>query len=147
MSQSLSATVDEWLTRRKLLDQAGIETPTLFGRNGATLLEEFIEHTLVERLAQIADSPACVELAAELGRSCRLVADLGFPCLSLHDLRSRGDDVVFVDFGQDLGPAGILPNGHAALLDQACEVLERANAASQAALRSLSGGFEHGDNI
>lgn len=96
------AVMNEWLGRRQLLNANGISTPRLYAVQGATLLEEFIPFSLGEAYRQ--SSPQTQELMrTSFFESYLKLYELGFKPMRLHDLRSRGDDVVFIDFGEDLG--------------------------------------------
>lgn len=98
---SVAEIFSTWLERRLILSEAGIAVPRLYCHDRATAVEEFIEYDLRE-LLRTTDSRDQLLWAA--GRNAALLATLGFLPLSLKDLRSRGKDVVVVDFGQDLGP-------------------------------------------
>jgi hypothetical protein len=96
---------DEWVRRRLVLRGMGVSVPTLYAVQRATLLEEYIPYSLPEAIAlsgenETAVRAECVEMAAAVGRA-------GFRPVSLfYDARSRGSDVVMVDFGSDLGARG-----------------------------------------
>jgi len=93
------AIVAEWLARRNLLNKSGIATPKLYASANGLVLEEFIPYPLAN--IQITDA-ILVDLAYLAGTLSRL----GFSPVDgvFGDLRSHGDDVVVVDFGEDLGP-------------------------------------------
>lgn len=101
--QSVTATFAQWLRRRLLLLNVGVEVPKLYCHDGATLVEEFIEYEFFP-LASSAESRSSLLYAA--GRAAGLISREGFLPLSLLDWRSRGSDVVVVDFGEDLGGPG-----------------------------------------
>jgi hypothetical protein len=102
----LTVLFDEMLWRRSICDQAGISTPKLFGVGRATLVEEWVPYNAFEQLQQRAPGRRR-DLLSALGSTAALLAKLGFVPLKVGDWRSRADDVVLIDFGQDLGPAGI----------------------------------------
>lgn len=89
-----------WSERRLLIQQAGIQVPTLYYLGEGVLIEEFIPYSLGEFLIQ---SDLSVP-AYQLGRLAGTLAALKFsPTDFLSDLRTRGTDVVMIDFGADLG--------------------------------------------
>lgn len=109
--------LDEWIRRRRILAGAGISVPYLYGRTPGTILEEYVPFELLETLGAV-DAWQRRHLAAEMGQLAAVIDRLMFPALSLDDLRSRGDDVVVVDFGEDLGPPAVgPPNGDQALTE------------------------------
>jgi hypothetical protein len=134
---------EEWLRRRRALSDGGVATPKLYGVTSATMIEEYIPLTLVDAF-RIAADQLKLRLCSELGRTLGIISRLGFLALSLHDLRSRGTDVVVVDFGQDLGPAGVMPPGQADLIHDVLTNLERNGVEQLAAseLQALSAAFE-----
>lgn len=99
----------------------GISTPMLHGVGRALLVEEYIAHDLLSAFAN-ADDVTRLQLSRALGRTAGLLVNAGFAVLSTHDWRSHGDDVVLIDFGQDLGPEGITTGPEAGLLS---ELLDR----------------------
>lgn len=106
--RSLDAVVEEWQKRRMLLQAHNVSTPILYGYGNGTILEEFIPSEL-EQIFRKTSKPECI--AADLGRIAAVLVSLGFcPNQVFHDFRSRGSDVVMIDFGEDLGPPGNLLN-------------------------------------
>ncbi len=100
---------DSWLARRKLLETRGVSTPKLCKAYKAVVLEEFVEYHLSDAIMRMNDR---LPILNELGRSVGIVAQLGFrpPGNIISDVRSRGRDVVFIDFGYDLGPSKLPPD-------------------------------------
>jgi hypothetical protein len=100
--KELDTILQSWVDRRQLLAAYGISTPRLFAHGAGTLLEEYIPHSLMDRLnSRGADCKLLVDLAHLAG----ILVYLGFePIEPFENLRSRGDDVVVIDFGEDLGP-------------------------------------------
>ncbi|MBI4118473.1 MAG: hypothetical protein HY455_02995 [Parcubacteria group bacterium] len=90
----------EWLRRREILSRAGVSTPKLYGSGPAVLLEEYIPLTFTEALQNEELRPTLME---RYGAYAAGLVVLGFKPISVHDLRSRGADVVAIDFGEDLG--------------------------------------------
>jgi len=95
-----SSTVDRWIERRSAIAEADVQVPTLVVRSGAAFCEEHISHTLCEALRRT-DADVGL-LIRSLAVTLRTLQDLGFNPCRLDDLRSRGMDVVVVDFGADL---------------------------------------------
>lgn len=95
--------MNEWLERRKVVEQAGINTPRLFTASQGTLIEEYIPLTFKEAHAQ-ADKDTRLSMEADFIKLFVKLRELGFSPASFHDLRSRGADLVMIDFGEDLGP-------------------------------------------
>jgi len=97
-----SDNMNDWVSRRKTLEAAGVNTPRLYAVKKAVLIEDHVPH----------DLKTAFDAAGEDGQR-RIVANLfdmydriqtaGFQPRPFHDLRSHGDDVVAVDFGEDLG--------------------------------------------
>jgi hypothetical protein len=115
---SVGEVAQEWLRRREVLVQAAIETPRLYSLHSAVFLEEYIPYTLEEAWRR-ASRTAQSHLARAFGSAVYRLATTGFSVLSLHDVRSRGKDVVVVDFGFDLGPPARAPSPRADLLELA----------------------------
>jgi len=102
---SLSDILNQWVQRRSLLRANGVETPHLYKHGHGVLIEEYIPHSLPEALCSATSSRE--ELLAGLAIYTAALSKLGFaPIGPFHDLRSRGHDVVAIDFGEDLGPVG-----------------------------------------
>lgn len=101
-SRSLTDTVAEWLRRRRLLQEHNIGTPRLIGVHGATIVEEFIPWPFRDCFISSTERQ---ERGLELLIGfAEVLNSLGFrPVDAFSDLRSRGTDLVAIDFGQDLG--------------------------------------------
>lgn len=100
---SASETLQEWISRRRIVsDMGGIEVPKLYSVHSADLIEEYIPFSLGEAYKR-ADDTRKRNLRLGFIAIFGKLTDLGFSPLSLHDARSRGDDIVLVDFGFDLG--------------------------------------------
>ena len=138
-SGPLSEVFAEWLRRRRLLSEHGVEVPKLYTAHAATIVEEYIRFSFIEALAL----GERAQLLTQLGRTVGVLTNLGFPVLGLHDVRSRGEDVVWVDFGEDLGPAGVVTIATASVLDDALQFLERSlRSVSRDDITAVSRGFE-----
>lgn len=121
---SIDGIIDEWIARRRALSGAGVSTPRLYSYGMGVILEEYIEHdlaTLVKdgaiELQKVLDQ--LIFLAGVL-RSLRFTAVAPFK-----DLRSRGSDIVAVDFGEDLGPADTLTGGDTYMIRHLRDYLHR----------------------
>ncbi len=95
--------MQEWLGRRRLLETAGIVTPKIQAIDGATIVEEFIPFRFGEAFA-LAEPDKQAQMRSSFLQTVMRIHEVGFAPLSLHDVRSHGDDVVLIDFGSDLGP-------------------------------------------
>ena len=93
----------EWNTRRDRLRNFDVATPDVLVRGDALVIEEYIPLTLREALGE---ASARSHLVTSMGWTAGRITAAGFIPLSVHDWRSRGRDVVLIDFGQDLGPSG-----------------------------------------
>lgn len=101
-----TVTTEEWIRRRTALSNEGVATPTLHAMAKATILEEHIPYELGEAFAR-ADEGTQFTLASEVVKLHETAYGLGFSPLVIGDLRSRGSDVVMIDFGEDLGGEGL----------------------------------------
>ncbi|MGH3972932.1 MAG: hypothetical protein ACRDS9_06360 [Pseudonocardiaceae bacterium] len=121
--QPLKEIFANWLSRRRRIDGLGVSTPRLHATGNAVLVEEYIPYSLVDALATGEHREAILR---SIGRTAGLLVSAGFVPLSAHDWRSRGDDVVLVDFGQDLGPPGVGHGSEAGLLSEVLDNVDRA---------------------
>jgi hypothetical protein len=138
-SSSLAEVFSEWLKRRALLDALGISTPVLYATGRAVLVEEHIPYTLAEALGRAGDR---IVLLAALGATAARLVGGGFVPLSAHDWRSRGTDVVLIDFGQDLGPANLTRGSEAGLLSEIIDRLSASYALSGTELQAIGAAYE-----
>lgn len=113
---SVGQIAEEWRRRRSLLSDAGVDTPTLYYLHRAVFMEEWISLTLEEAFIEAPPETRRL-LGRKLGALAHTLMIAGFPVTSFYDLRSRGDDVVVVDFGEDLGPPHAAPSASADLVD------------------------------
>jgi hypothetical protein len=95
--------MNEWLGRRQILEEHGVSVPELIVVDGATIVEEFIEHAFYEAYAS-ASSEDQETLKYSFVDMYNKVLSAGFSPIALNDIRSRGMDSVVIDFGEDLGP-------------------------------------------
>jgi hypothetical protein len=133
---SLGDVFDQWLSRRRLVESLGVTTPLLYATGPALLVEEYIPFTLSRALTTTDNHEA---LFRRLGTTAALVVNAGFVPISVHDWRSHGDDVVLVDFGQDLGPPGLAHGTESGLLSEILDNLARDGVALSATELKLLG--------
>jgi hypothetical protein len=122
---SLSEIGNEWVRRRRLLEQAGIRPPALYHAGRALLLEKYVP----EKLSTFLNSgPAEARLLSDqVIRYAAVLEKHGFRPLSpFHSLRTDGANVFAVDFGQDLGPPGLASKPGRRLLREAINWLRSA---------------------
>lgn len=101
----LDKILEEWIRRRTLLENNGIGTPKLFIYGKGVVIDEFIPHLFIDVIkANLNKLDSYLYL---LSMYAGTLNRLGFsPIEPFSDLRSRGEDLVVVDFGEDLGPQG-----------------------------------------
>lgn len=93
--------VKVWSERRTLLQSKGVRVPHVFSEDKGTVYEEFIDDALDDV------RPFGEAVIRSLGSVAGVLDGLRFaPLAFLGDLRVRGDDVYYVDFGADLGGPG-----------------------------------------
>jgi hypothetical protein len=125
-ARSLSELGGEWVLRRRLLQAEGVHTPHLYFAGKALLVEDHVPHALAAYLRRrradtksLCDQVICYAAALEKHGFC--------PVSPFHALRTDGTDVFAVDFGQDLGPAGLKSRRGPHLLRQALGWFARAS--------------------
>lgn len=96
-------TMKEWLGRRTIVQKAGLSVPELVCVDGATIVEEFIPLSFKEAYMHSSANKQQI-MKNNFINTYKTLVEIGFSPLSLHDVRSHGDDVVVIDFGNDLGP-------------------------------------------
>lgn len=99
--------MNEWLERRRIMQENGVLFPKLFAVDGATIIEEYVPYTFKEAYNQSNEDQRS-ELRENYISTYKRVYGAGFKPASLHDVRSHGVDVVVVvDVGEDIG--GYMP--------------------------------------
>ena len=104
LERGIEGTIQEWLSRRNLLMSNDMNVPHLVYAGQGLVIEELIPWSLLDRMRSYPSTipqilPLLVDYTATLSR-------LGFaPIDGFTDLRTRGSDVVVVDFGEDLAPS------------------------------------------
>jgi hypothetical protein len=104
MGGALDARLASWLRRRELLSKIGIPVPRLYSAKDATIFEEFIDFPITA--VKLIDE-AILDQVGEIGAHLDFN---GFSTLSfVSDLRIKNGQVLYVDFGFDLGePSDLL---------------------------------------
>jgi hypothetical protein len=131
---TLEAILHNWMERRELLSSRGVLTPKLYAWGYGEVLEEDVLFDL-DGLLQKPDPPSDSLLLA-MADVAGVIASLGFLPIGLFgDLRSHGEDVVVVDFGQDLGPPSVAKDDNPQIFDQLLEHLSKKGALVSETLR------------
>lgn len=94
--------MDEWLDRRQIMQNNGVQFPELFAVDGATIVEEYIPFEFSFAYAQGNEATRSL-LRERFIDTYKRISGAGFSPQSLHDVRSHGDDVVVIDVGEDIG--------------------------------------------
>ena len=98
---SLDETFDNWKRRREIFQANHIPTPRLYSARNALFLEERIPfHLTADRCRKVSPAVArnFVNTALSVFNRYRFS-----PTRPFSNLMSRGDDIVWIDFGEDLG--------------------------------------------
>ena len=104
LAAGVEGILHNWVTRRNILAKNGIIVPQLVTYGRGILIEELIPFHIKEMLEPSSDFKVARQLMIEMARAAGVLSRLGFLSLDAYsDLRSHGNDVVFIDFGQDLG--------------------------------------------
>lgn len=94
--------MSDWLDRRQKMQENGVLFPQLVAVDGATIVEEYIPLTFAQAYRQSDENQREILRKAYIDTYKR-ICGAGFSPISLHDVRSRGVDIVVVDPGQDIG--------------------------------------------
>lgn len=94
--------MEEWLERRRIMQENGVIFPEISVIDGATIIEEFIPYTFGEAYNR-ASADQRTQLRVRYIDTYKRICGAGFTPASLHDVRSHGDDVVVIDVGEDIG--------------------------------------------
>ena len=134
---TLDQILQSWIQRRSLLRDGGAETPTLYSWGFGEILEEHIPYELCEVL-QKADDGLRESILIRLVEAAGCIASAGFaPINAFSDMRSRGSDVVIIDFGEDLGASGICSStNNMEIFDQLLKTITRWGVSTSDALHS-----------
>lgn len=110
-----------WIQRRSVLAAEGVSVPKLIASGWGLILEEEIPLHVSKAL----QSASSEKVLAQLFNIAAAIARLGFlPVSGFADIRSRGDDAVYVDFGSDLGPPNRLASSPDMIFKQFHEQFE-----------------------
>lgn len=111
ISRNIEDVLSNWVERRVAISSSGISTPKLYAADNGVILEEYIPYSLREIMLKNPQGVIRKSLVSQIGDTLNILESLGFNSItSLHDLRSRGEDVTVIDFGQDLGTQSKLMN-------------------------------------
>ena len=111
-SRTLSEIIDDWISKRILLEDYAVSAPKLVGKGSGLLIEEYIEYNFSEAIKNAHKKPtkSFDQLLIQLSNYAAAIYKLGFSYVEpYNDLRSRGEDLVAIDFGQDLGSCSSEP--------------------------------------
>ena len=126
-NRSLASILDSWIQRRTLLAAAGAATPKLIAWGKGVIVEEWIPNVLKDCMTS--GTPDHLwHLCRHMAETAGIIARSRFQPVSFFaDLMSRGDDVVIVDFGEDLGEPFLVHTDHDRLLEELFAVLQKWN--------------------
>lgn len=95
---SIDTVLDNWVMRRKCLQNENILVPKLIHRGKGLIIENYIPYALDEL------APIDSELKEQINYIANVLSKLRFSAINpFTDLRSDGSKIYFVDFGEDLG--------------------------------------------
>ncbi|MEO8421313.1 MAG: hypothetical protein ABI457_08980 [Hyphomicrobium sp.] len=115
---TLRELVDEWVCRRHLLASGGVRTPKFYFSGRGLLVEQYVGQKLAHRLRRRPGNS--MKLIDQVFALAGVMDRLGFsPVSAFNRLRTDGESVYMVDFGQDLGPPGIKRRREGGLLSEA----------------------------
>jgi hypothetical protein len=117
---TLEKILQSWIERRELIAANGVIVPKLYGWGHGVVIEEFLPYDVHEILSRSVKPSR--RILNQLVIYAASLSKLGFaPVGPFNDLRSHGDDVVAVDFGQDLGPPGVICAPRPRLFEMLCD--------------------------
>ena len=97
---TIETIIKSWILRRSVLAAEGVSVPRLIASGSGLILEEEIPHHVSLALQSVSSE----RVLAQLLNIAAAIARLRFlPVNGLEDIRSRGNDAVYIDFGSDLG--------------------------------------------
>jgi hypothetical protein len=102
-SITLQQILERWVARRHLLNELGVSTPTLFTWGYGLILEQYIEHELIETLQPLTGASKDGLVAQLIYLAACLDHEKFQPTSPFDDLRTDGKRVYVIDFGSDLG--------------------------------------------
>lgn len=97
------AHVNQWLYRRQVLEEHGVQVPTLYFREPGTYYEQYLAWSASEILNRFTGEQRLLAI-----KQIAKIVDTKFTCpiSFMDDLRSDGKTIFFTDFGEDLGGVG-----------------------------------------
>jgi hypothetical protein len=111
-----------WILRRSVLAAEGVTVPKLIASGSGVILEEEIPLHVSKALQSVSSET----VLAQLLNIAAAIARLRFlPVDGLADVRSRGNDAVYVDFGSDLGAPNRVSSSPDIIFRQLIEQIER----------------------
>ncbi len=124
LARGIEGTLTKWIERRNLLASCGVSVPKLFYSGRGQIIEELIPWHLRERLS-LKDARA-QKMLKPLAEYAGHLSRYGFfPIGAFEDLRSRGSDVVAVDFGSDLGSPGATAGGSSRIFEAMLTIIRK----------------------
>jgi hypothetical protein len=118
---SIEGILQSWILRRSALAAEDVSVPKLIASGWGLILEEEIPLYVSVAL----QSASAEKVLAQLLNIAAAIARLGFlPVSGFADIRSRGDDAAYVDFGSDLGPPNRLASSPKMIFKQFHEQFE-----------------------
>jgi len=98
---SIDMITEQWITKRKIINNLKISVPQLYAYHSGLILEEFIPYHLTPKLLNTKNSNKIKNNIENIAKG--LILAKFNPINPFGNLMSRGNDVVWVDFGSDLG--------------------------------------------
>jgi hypothetical protein len=104
-SRSLTDIAEEWVHRRQLLAAGGVSTPALYFAGRALVVEDYVGEKLAVWLRR--NPGDNIQLTDQVFRLAAVMERHRFvPLCAFDGLRTDGQNVYVVDFGENLGPPG-----------------------------------------
>ena len=121
-SNTVEGILQLWILRRSVLAAEGVSVPKLIASGSGVILEEEIPLPVSKALQSVSSE----KVLAQLLNIAAAMARLRFlPIDGLADIRSRGNDDVYVDFGSELGPPNRFSSSPDMIFRQLIEQVER----------------------
>ncbi|MHA7820265.1 MAG: hypothetical protein ACX930_11520 [Erythrobacter sp.] len=121
-ARTINEVLSDWICRRLDLASSGMAVPALYASRDGVLLEEEIPFEASDALL----SSSRADFMASLIAGAKALWRNGFvPTNGFCDVRSRGADAVFVDFGADLGASHQLGDSKRIIIGQMRDQLRK----------------------
>lgn len=105
LGASIERKIEEWEQRAEALSRAGCDTCTVYGKYRGALFVEYLPWSVPEYLGLDLDSSYPERLVTHISTLAERLDTLrARPVSVLPDLRTDGNRIAIVDFGEDLGP-------------------------------------------